>query len=166
MQNSKNTIYIIIIILVAVLIGVFVVNGKKGTTTGTPTETTGGDSMDNMDMTPTTPPAETPEQEEQGTVSESSDAPQNLTFTVNGGNFYFTPKTITVQKGDTVTINFKNDGGFHDFKIDEFNVATKQINGGQTDSVTFVADKVGTFEYYCSVGTHRQMGMVGTLTVK
>lgn len=87
-------------------------------------------------------------------------------FTVEGGNFYFTPKTLTVNKGDTVTITFKNSGGIHDFKIDEFNVATARINGGQSATVIFVADKSGTFEYYCSVGTHRQMGMVGTLTVK
>jgi nitrosocyanin len=88
------------------------------------------------------------------------------TFTVEGGNFYFAPKTLTVNKGDTVTITFKNSGGIHDFKIDEFNVATARISGGQSQTVTFVADKAGSFEYYCSVGTHRQMGMVGTLTVK
>jgi uncharacterized cupredoxin-like copper-binding protein len=32
--------------------------------------------------------------------------------------------------------------------------------------VQFVADKTGTFEFYCSVGNHRQMGMVGTLVVQ
>jgi nitrosocyanin len=86
--------------------------------------------------------------------------------TVTGSNFAFSPQAITVNKGDTVKINFKNVGGMHDFKIDEFNVATKKINGGETDTVTFVADKTGSFEYYCSVGTHRQMGMKGTLIVK
>ena len=87
-------------------------------------------------------------------------------FTVSGFNFGFTPSSLSVNRGDTVVIHFKNTGGFHDFKIDEFNVASKRINGGQEDTVTFVANKTGTFEYYCSVGTHRQMGMKGTLTVK
>jgi plastocyanin len=86
-------------------------------------------------------------------------------FTVTGSNFAFAPTQLTVKKGDSVTINFVNSGGLHDWKIDEFNAATKKINGGQTDSVTFVADKAGSFEYYCSVGTHRQMGMRGTLIV-
>ncbi len=92
--------------------------------------------------------------------------PPVKTFTVTGSNFAFSPSTLTVNKGDKVVINFVNSGGTHDFKIDEFGVATAQINGGQSQTVSFTADKTGTFEYYCSVGTHRQMGMVGTLTVK
>jgi len=88
------------------------------------------------------------------------------TFTVLGSNYAFAPNTITVNKGDTVQIIFKNSGGIHDFKIDEFNVATARIQTGQTATVQFVADKSGIFQYYCSVGSHRAMGMWGTLTVK
>ncbi|MCC6323997.1 cupredoxin domain-containing protein [Candidatus Nomurabacteria bacterium] len=87
-------------------------------------------------------------------------------FTVDGSNFKFVPNTITVKKGDTVKLTLKNIQGFHDFKIDALNVATKQIKEGTTETVTFVADKVGSFEYYCSVGKHKAMGMVGTLTVQ
>ena len=86
-------------------------------------------------------------------------------FTVSGGNFAFAPNVMTVKKGDTVKIIFKNDEGFHDLVIDEFKVATKQIAAGAEETVEFVADKAGTFEYYCSVGKHREMGMVGTLMV-
>ena len=87
-------------------------------------------------------------------------------FTVSGKNFSFSPSTMSVKKGDTVKIIFKNTSGFHDLRIDEFNVATKQIEAGKEDTVQFVADKTGTFEYYCSVGNHRAMGMKGTLTVQ
>ena len=87
-------------------------------------------------------------------------------FTVSGQNFSFAPSTLTVKKGDTVRIIFKNVGGFHDFNIDGFNVATKQIGDGQTDTVEFVADKAGSFQYFCSVGSHAAMGMKGTLTVQ
>lgn len=86
-------------------------------------------------------------------------------FTVTGTSFAFAPKTLSVKKGDTVKITFVNAEGFHDLKIDEFNVATSKLAAGKSETVTFVADKEGAFEYYCSVGTHRQMGMVGTLTV-
>ena len=89
-----------------------------------------------------------------------------VTVDVVGGNFYFTPKEIRVKKGDTVTINFKNVDGFHDFKIDEFNVATQRIQAGGTETVQFSADKAGSFEYYCSVGSHRAMGMKGTIFVE
>jgi plastocyanin len=87
------------------------------------------------------------------------------TFVVEGGNFFFSPNTMTVKKGDTVRITFKNTGGFHDFVLDEFDVATKQANAPAEETVEFVADKAGSFEYYCSVGKHRENGMKGTLTV-
>ncbi len=87
-------------------------------------------------------------------------------FTVSGKNFSFAPNKISVKKGDTVKITFKNSDGFHDFKIDEYNVATKQIASGVQESVTFIADKTGSFVYYCSVGKHRANGMWGTLTVE
>jgi len=54
----------------------------------------------------------------------------------------------------------------HDFVVDEFGAKTDTLQTGQSDTITFVADKTGTFEYYCSVGNHRAMGMKGNLIVK
>lgn len=71
-----------------------------------------------------------------------------------------------MNKDDKVTIVFKNAGGFHDFVLDAFTVKTPTIQTSNEATVSFVADKDGTFQYYCSVANHRQMGMVGTLTVK
>jgi plastocyanin len=87
-------------------------------------------------------------------------------FAVSGKPFSFTPSTLTVNKGDTVRITFTNEQGAHDWVIDEFNAQTKVLQAGQSETIEFVADKSGSFEYYCSVGTHRQMGMKGTLVVK
>lgn len=87
-------------------------------------------------------------------------------FVVTGKNFSFLPSTIKVKKGDTVKITFKNEGGNHDLKIDEFNVATKLVISGAEETVTFIASKTGSFEYYCSVGNHRAMGMKGILVVE
>lgn len=86
-------------------------------------------------------------------------------FTIEGGMFYYAPDQITVRKGDTVRIVFNNVEGFHDFVIDEFEVATPQINAGNQAVVEFVASETGQFEFYCSVGNHRAQGMVGVLTV-
>src|SRR3989344_8783945 len=82
-------------------------------------------------------------------------------FTVHANNFAFSPKTIEVNVGDTVKVTVKNLQGMHDLRIDEFNAKTRVLNKGEEETITFVADKAGTFEYYCSIGTHRQMGMVG-----
>ena len=87
-------------------------------------------------------------------------------FTVTASNFKYDVKSMKVKKGDTVKIIFKNSEGFHDFIIDEFDVATSQIGAEEEDEIEFVADKAGTFEYYCSVGKHRSMGMVGKLVVE
>lgn len=100
---------------------------------------------------------------ETGTVSGTT-TPEN-DFTVTGYNFGFTPSTLTVHKGDHVKISFVNSGGVHDFVIDEFHVATPRIETNASTTVEFDANQAGTFQYYCSVGNHRAMGMWGTLTV-
>jgi plastocyanin len=89
-----------------------------------------------------------------------------VSFNVKGVPFSFDMKEIKVKKGDTVTINFESSEGFHDWVVDEFSAATKQVQPGTPTSVTFIADKIGEFEYYCSVGSHRAQGMVGKLIVE
>ena len=100
------------------------------------------------------------------TVNAGATVAATKEFTVTGSNYAFAPKTLSVNKGDTVKITFTNAGGMHDFVIDEFNVKTERLESGDSTTVTFVADKTGSFQYYCSVGKHRSMGMWGTLTVK
>ena len=90
---------------------------------------------------------------------------ETVVINVTAENFKFMPETITVKVGSKVKINFESTLGFHDFVVDEFNVKTTQVNTGGTTTVEFVASKVGTFEYYCSVGNHRAQGMVGKFVV-
>jgi len=54
----------------------------------------------------------------------------------------------------------------HDFVIDELNVKMPIVKNGEIGTVEFIADQVGEFEYYCSVGQHRQNGQVGKLIVE
>ena len=86
-------------------------------------------------------------------------------ITVTNSGMTFTTKTLSVKKGERVKITFKNAGGTHDFRVEGYNVGTKVIQGGQEESFEFVANKAGSFEYFCSVGNHRASGMWGTLTV-
>jgi len=85
---------------------------------------------------------------------------------ISAVNFSFSMDEIRIKKGDTVTINFASKDGFHDWTIDEFNASAERVNTGDSTSVTFVADQAGTFEYYCSVGSHRNLGMKGNLIVE
>lgn len=92
--------------------------------------------------------------------------PVVMTFSVEGTPYSFTPDEIKVKRGDLVRIEFTSVNGLHDWVIDEYNARTAQLNTGQSETIEFIADKTGTFEYYCSVGNHRQMGMVGNLIVE
>ncbi|MEI6378703.1 MAG: cupredoxin domain-containing protein [Candidatus Falkowbacteria bacterium] len=101
-------------------------------------------------------------------AGESAHQPAKLTFHVASGMFWYAPNEIKVKKGDTVTIDFSNTGGMHDFNLPAFGKKTKVIKAGETDSFTFKADQKGTFEFYCSVGKgyHRMKGQIGVLLVE
>ena len=87
-------------------------------------------------------------------------------FTISAINYAYDVTLMKVKKGETVTVTFKSTDGFHDWVVDEFNAHTERVSPGQLTSVTFVADTIGTFEYYCSVGQHRANGMIGKLIVE
>ena len=154
---DKKTIVIGVIAAVVILgIGIWIYTGMNGAATSQILpETT-------SDTTTTSPPAATPPvaaPQPQASGSEKD-------FTVTGQNYSFTPSALTVNKCDTVKITFKNANGYHDLRLDDFNVATTRISSGEEATITFVADKTGSFEYYCSVGDHRAAGMKGTLVVR
>ena len=86
----------------------------------------------------------------------------NFKFLMNGQE----APELRVKEGDRVRIEFTSTDGFHDWVVDEFNAATEKIQTDGSTFVEFVADKKGTFEYYCSVGEHRVKGMVGNLIVE
>ncbi|MEK7185844.1 MAG: plastocyanin/azurin family copper-binding protein [Patescibacteria group bacterium] len=97
----------------------------------------------------------------------SAEATEVKEFTVSGSPFKYDIKEIKVKKGDKVKITFKSTAGTHDFVIDEFDGAkTAVLNPGEEEVVEFTADEAGSFEYYCSVGNHRAMGMKGKLIVE
>lgn len=153
-KSNKGLIIGGVIILLVIIGGVlFFTTQTSQVSNTTNTQTT---------VSPTEGSLVSPSAEASGAMMEG----EAKTVKVTGSNFKFNPAEIRVKKGDTVKIVFTNSGGTHDFVIDEFNVRTPVIEGGETAEVEFVADKTGTFEYYCSVGQHRQMGMVGNLIVE
>ncbi|PJC49816.1 MAG: chemotaxis protein [Nitrosopumilales archaeon CG_4_9_14_0_2_um_filter_34_16] len=79
-----------------------------------------------------------------------------------------TSPPIKVSKGNLVQIhlinedrNESNNPSKHNLNIDEFNVHIKDLGYFQSESITFLADKTGTFDYYCSI----HLDMKGTITV-
>ena len=58
-----------------------------------------------------------------------------------------------LTKDQLVTIHFMNEDktSKHNFNIDQFGVHTKNLDYFQPESITFIADKAGTFRYHCTV---------------
>ncbi|MFQ5998329.1 MAG: cupredoxin domain-containing protein [Candidatus Bathyarchaeia archaeon] len=79
--------------------------------------------------------------------------------------------TINVNVGDIVEITLNNDGQIvHNWTLDAdspspYDVTTADVFAGESDTISFVADKPGTFNYYCAIPGHRDLGMVGELIV-
>ncbi len=94
---------------------------------------------------------------------EQDEGPADLEQDMESGNYFFEGETIYAVPGQTVILTFVEDNGTHTFNIDELGVA-ESISEGK--KITFVApDETGTYEYYCSVGNHRALGMEGQLIV-
>ncbi|OGK55811.1 hypothetical protein A3J15_03875 [Candidatus Roizmanbacteria bacterium RIFCSPLOWO2_02_FULL_38_10] len=159
-MNNKMMMGLIGLVLLVILGGFVYMNMKSG-------------SVEDVVVTPTTDIGQQPvviTEEPTMTIDETTQSVTNdqtvKEFNVDGSNFKFSVAEMKVNKGDTVKVTFNNVEGMHDWVVDEFNARTKQIQAGELETITFVADQTGTFEYYCSVGKHRQMGMVGNLIVE
>lgn len=154
---QKTFIWIIVLVLIVLGIVLFIGRSNKLEAPTLPENTqTGAVNPGNNTTTKTTVVTTT-------VTSESAPVRE---FIVTGQNFSFNPSSMVVKQGDRVKITFNNSQGFHDFRIDEYGVASKQSSSPSTEVLEFTADKVGSFVYYCSVGTHRAMGMLGTLVVE
>lgn len=139
-----------VVILLVVLVGAFFLFRNKSSSTSQQPQTTTQPTTE-VKASPTSAPA-----------MESN----VKSFTIEASNFKFSLPEIKVKKGDIVKIHVVNKGGYHDWVLDEFNAKTPRIQADQTADVEFTANKAGTFEYYCSVANHRQMGMKGNLIVE
>jgi len=162
--SNKNMLLIglFVVIALAVIGGIFLMNQSK---TATP-----ADQAAQVSPSPEGVMVEVTEEVEptgEGMTANDATTEGEVAFDIEASSFKFNPTTITVKKGDEVTINLTSKQGMHDWVVDEFEGArTKVLSAGGTDSITFTADKAGTYEFYCSIGNHRQMGMVGKLIVK
>lgn len=110
-------------------------------------------------------------QQDSQPTQQQSTGQVDKTFVLTGVNFRFFQGSqenpeLRVRQGERVRIEFTSTEGYHDWVVDEFDAATEKVWATNSTSVEFVADKKGSFEYYCSVGQHRAQGMWGNLIVE
>jgi plastocyanin len=153
-SSSSNMMWIVLAVVILLIVGVIIYTrmNSVGETTLVPTPTS------ELGV------AASPSQAEESTESATAGVKE---VTVTSSPFKFEPAEIRVKQGDTVRVKFVNAQGTHDFVLPDLNVQTKQLSTANAEEIVeFVADKIGSFEYFCSVGNHREMGMKGMLIVE
>lgn len=106
------------------------------------------------------------------------------TLELTAASMAFGAKEVTVQKGKTYKLVFKNnDAQEHDFAIDKIPVKVEKeghdsghgaskaalhvhSEAGKAESVEFTPTEAGVYSFYCSIAGHKDAGMVGKLIVK
>lgn len=79
----------------------------------------------------------------------------------------FEPDVVRVKLGETVRLRLTSRDVTHGFYLPDFGVNAGPISPGKYKTVEFVADKVGTFTFYCNVLCSKRHGaMNGTLIVE
>ena len=91
------------------------------------------------------------------------------TVDVKATDFKFDPSDPSVTPG-TVAFKVTNDGEtLHNLEVEGPSGEAElpeDLQPGQEGEFTVDLDKPGTYEFYCPVGNHRDLGMVGEVTVK
>lgn len=111
---------------------------------------------------------------EAGFVAGTTAAPR-IVQVLAGPGYAFSPSTITVARGETVTFEVTSMGGLvHEFMVGPADAVAADTEGTpevadigmmQTKSVTYTFDGSGPYAFACHVPGHYEAGMRGTITV-
>lgn len=98
---------------------------------------------------------------------ETTNGTASQTFSITESDFTLSPATVTVDAPGTYTFEATNDGGVdHALEIEGSGIEeeTDTISPGESASVTVDLES-GTYEMYCPISNHRELGMSGEITV-
>jgi uncharacterized cupredoxin-like copper-binding protein len=126
----------------------------------------GDDDDDEPEAAATTTTTET---EAGGGGEEPSGGGRGETLDVSLVDFRIEPPNPTVQAG-MVTFNVSNDGEApHNLEVEGPTGEAEleqDLAPGESGELTVDLSEPGTYEWYCPVGNHRDLGMEGELTVQ
>lgn len=111
---------------------------------------------------------------EAGFVAGTPSSPR-IVHVIAGPGYAFSPSTITVAKGETVTFEVTAMGpSVHEFMVGPADAVAADAAGTpeaadigmmQTKSVTYTFDSTGPYAFACHAPGHYEAGMRGTITV-
>jgi len=76
--------------------------------------------------------------------------PKERIFRIEAGQFAYSPSEFRVNPGDTVTFQLVSTDVVHGLYVDGYDVSI-EADPGQTKTLSFVADKPGSFRFRCNV---------------
>jgi plastocyanin len=90
---------------------------------------------------------------------------------VHAVEYKFTPKRISVKRGEHVTIELRNDGATThaiEFDLPSGKKRLKpDVAAGEKGRLKLTAPtKKGSYDFFCPIDNHRALGMEGTLVVR
>jgi FtsP/CotA-like multicopper oxidase with cupredoxin domain len=92
----------------------------------------------------------------------SAAAPAGTTVTLS--EFSLTPASASVPEGGSLTV--VNSGTVvHNLAVDSTDLQTKDLSGGESDTLDLSGLEPGTYTMFCAIAGHREAGMVGDLVV-
>ncbi len=143
--------------LMGILIGVLILSACQQEAKTAATQPPVQDMMeDGIPAPPDAPGAESgmPTGGEEGTeemmVQGDDEGEEIMEVDLIAKKFEFSPDTITVEQGVKVVINAKSIDVAHGFSLPDFNI-NERLEPNQEVRIEFVADKKGTFSFFCSV---------------
>jgi uncharacterized cupredoxin-like copper-binding protein len=111
---------------------------------------------------------------EAGFVAGTTTAPRVIRV-IAGPGYRFSPSTIAIARGETVTFEVTSMGGLvHEFMVGPADAVAADREGTpevadigmmQTKSVTYTFDGAGPYAFACHATGHYEAGMRGTITV-
>jgi heme/copper-type cytochrome/quinol oxidase subunit 2 len=76
--------------------------------------------------------------------------PQERTFTIDARQYAYFPSELQINQGDNVTIRLISTDVVHGLYVDGYDISV-EADPGQTATLTFIADKAGSFRFRCNV---------------
>ena len=77
-------------------------------------------------------------------------APQERTFRIDARQYAYSPSELKVNAGDTVNIQLVSTDVVHGLYVDGYDISV-EADPGQSKTLSFVADKPGSFRFRCNV---------------
>ncbi len=76
--------------------------------------------------------------------------PATRVIRIEASQFSYSPSVLSVNRGDTVTIQLVSADVVHGLHVDGYGVSV-EADPGQTKTLTFVANRAGSFRFRCNV---------------